>query len=84
MSEQEPDPSSPWTHVQFDTSIVSSDSGSAHSYCIIFPAKPRASLLFSSLLQGTFVVELYFNHAPRTCYNMAALANQGYYDGYEK
>lgn len=30
---------------------------------------------------GTFAVELYFNHAPRTCYNMAALANAGYYNG---
>ncbi|CAB9519995.1 Peptidylprolyl isomerase domain and WD repeat-containing protein 1 [Seminavis robusta] len=46
-----PSSSSPWTHVQFDTTI------------------------------GTFVVELYFNHAPRTCYNMAALANTGYFDG---
>lgn len=30
---------------------------------------------------GTFVVELYYRHAPRTCYNMAALAHAGYYDG---
>ena len=30
---------------------------------------------------GTFVVELYYRHAPRTCYNMAALAESGYYDG---
>ena len=30
---------------------------------------------------GTFVVELYHRHAPRTCYNMAALAHAGYYDG---
>ena len=30
---------------------------------------------------GTFVVELYYRHTPRTCYNMAALAAAGYYDG---
>lgn len=30
---------------------------------------------------GTFVVELYHRHAPRTCYNMAALADAGYYNG---
>lgn len=30
---------------------------------------------------GTFVIELYYKHAPRTCYNMAALAEAGYYDG---
>ena len=30
---------------------------------------------------GSFVVELYHKHAPRTCYNMAALAYKGYYNG---
>lgn len=30
---------------------------------------------------GTFVVELYYQHAPKTCHNMAALAEKGYYDG---
>lgn len=30
---------------------------------------------------GDFVVELYYRHTPRTCYNMAALAEKGYYDG---
>eukprot|EP00594_Rhizosolenia_setigera_P001023 CAMPEP_0178942640 /NCGR_PEP_ID=MMETSP0789-20121207/2109_1 /TAXON_ID=3005 /ORGANISM="Rhizosolenia setigera, Strain CCMP 1694" /LENGTH=188 /DNA_ID=CAMNT_0020622077 /DNA_START=62 /DNA_END=628 /DNA_ORIENTATION=+ len=30
---------------------------------------------------GTFVVELYYNHAPRTCYNFAKLAEVGYYKG---
>lgn len=30
---------------------------------------------------GTFVVELYYKHTPRTCYNLAALAHAGYYDG---
>jgi peptidyl-prolyl cis-trans isomerase-like 1 len=43
--------SSPWTHVQFETSI------------------------------GTFVIELYYNHCPRSCYNLAALANAKIYDG---
>lgn len=31
--------------------------------------------------QGSFVVELYHKHTPRTCYNIAALAHAGYYDG---
>ena len=26
-------------------------------------------------------MELYHRHTPRTCYNIAALAHQGYYDG---
>lgn len=26
-------------------------------------------------------MELYYKHTPRTCYNMAALAHAGYYDG---
>lgn len=30
---------------------------------------------------GTFVIELYHRHAPRTCYNLAALAKAGCYDG---
>lgn len=30
---------------------------------------------------GVFVVELYHRHTPRTCYNVAALAQAGYYDG---
>ncbi|KAL9181250.1 hypothetical protein ACHAXT_010055 [Thalassiosira profunda] len=30
---------------------------------------------------GTFVVELYHRHTPRTCYNIAALADAGYYNG---
>lgn len=30
---------------------------------------------------GTFVIELYHRHAPRTSYNLAALAHAGYYDG---
>ncbi|KAG7670338.1 hypothetical protein Ndes2526B_g00089 [Nannochloris sp. 'desiccata'] len=30
---------------------------------------------------GTFVVELYLNHAPKTCKNFIELAKRGYYDG---
>lgn len=30
---------------------------------------------------GAFVIELYHRHTPRTCYNVAALAEAGYYDG---
>jgi cyclophilin family peptidyl-prolyl cis-trans isomerase len=29
---------------------------------------------------GTFVIELYHQHTPRTCYNIAALAHAGYYN----
>lgn len=29
---------------------------------------------------GTFVVELYVNHAPKTCKNFKELAAKGYYD----
>jgi peptidyl-prolyl cis-trans isomerase-like 1 len=39
------------------------------------------SIGFPSLQQGSFVIELYYKHAPRTCYNLAALAHAGYYDG---
>jgi peptidyl-prolyl cis-trans isomerase-like 1 len=31
--------------------------------------------------QGTFVIELYYKHTPRTSYNLAALAHAGYYNG---
>ncbi|KAG2485854.1 hypothetical protein HYH03_015437 [Edaphochlamys debaryana] len=30
---------------------------------------------------GTFTVELYYKHAPRTCKNFEELAKKGYYDG---
>jgi peptidyl-prolyl cis-trans isomerase-like 1 len=30
---------------------------------------------------GDIVIELYYNEAPKTCYNFAALAANGYYDG---
>jgi peptidyl-prolyl cis-trans isomerase-like 1 len=30
---------------------------------------------------GTFVVELYYKHCPRSSYNLAALAHAGYYNG---
>lgn len=30
---------------------------------------------------GTFTVELYFKHAPRTTKNFEELARRGYYDG---
>ncbi|CAM9578211.1 unnamed protein product [Ascophyllum nodosum] len=29
---------------------------------------------------GSFTVELYYNHAPRTCHNLRELAKRGYYD----
>ena len=42
--------SSPYTHVQFNTSI------------------------------GSFTIELYYKHTPKTCHNIAALAEAGYYN----
>lgn len=30
---------------------------------------------------GSFVVELYTQHAPKTCQNFIELARRGYYDG---
>lgn len=51
MTQPDASGSSPYTHVQFDTTM------------------------------GTFVVELYHRHTPRTSYNMAALADAGYYNG---
>mmetsp|Transcript_5802 Transcript_5802/g.12171 ORF Transcript_5802/g.12171 Transcript_5802/m.12171 type:complete len:187 (+) Transcript_5802:220-780(+) len=30
---------------------------------------------------GTFVIELYHRHTPRTCHNIAELSRLGYYDG---
>jgi peptidyl-prolyl cis-trans isomerase-like 1 len=32
-------------------------------------------------IQGTFVIELYYQHAPRTCFNISTLAQSGYYNG---
>ncbi|GFH49345.1 peptidyl-prolyl cis-trans isomerase-like 1 [Chaetoceros tenuissimus] len=29
---------------------------------------------------GTFVIELYYRHTPKTCHNIAALADSGYYN----
>uniref|UniRef100_A0AC34FVA5 Peptidyl-prolyl cis-trans isomerase n=1 Tax=Panagrolaimus sp. ES5 TaxID=591445 RepID=A0AC34FVA5_9BILA len=29
---------------------------------------------------GKFILELYWNHAPKTCQNFAELARRGYYD----
>lgn len=40
-----------------------------------------SAAFFITTIQGTFVVELYHKHTPRTCYNMGALAHAGYYDG---
>ena len=29
---------------------------------------------------GTFVLEMYVNHAPKTCHNFIELSRKGYYD----
>jgi peptidyl-prolyl cis-trans isomerase-like 1 len=76
----EVNPNAPWSYVKFDTSIVSSHR------CIVrlrlyekFPF-PLTIISFELSFQGSFVIELYHRHAPRTCYNVAALAHAGYYD----
>ncbi|KAL7568113.1 hypothetical protein ACA910_019511 [Epithemia clementina (nom. ined.)] len=40
---------------------------------------PWTHVLFETST-GIFCIELYYKHAPRTCYNLAALAHAGYYD----
>ncbi|KAL5484232.1 hypothetical protein EMCRGX_G020693 [Ephydatia muelleri] len=40
--------------------------------------KPSQVVLETSM--GTIYVELYWNHAPRTCHNFVELARSGYYD----
>lgn len=42
-------------------------------------SSPWTHVLFETSA-GSFVVELYYKHTPRTAYNLAALANNGYYD----
>lgn len=92
---EEMDASSPWTHVQFDTSIVSDATVLSKLSKIVrgltreclhvledFSLKPSASSPgLRPARKGAFVVELYYKHAPRSCYNMAALAHAGYYNG---
>eukprot|EP00048_Salpingoeca_helianthica_P000208 m.39973 g.39973 ORF g.39973 m.39973 type:complete len:168 (-) comp10236_c1_seq1:27-530(-) len=41
--------------------------------------RPAGVALETSI--GTLVVELYWQHAPKTCKNFAELANRGYYNG---
>ena len=43
-------------------------------------ASPWTHVQFETNI-GTFVVELYYKHCPRSCYNLAALAHAKYYDG---
>ena len=44
------------------------------------PGGPYTHVQFETSV-GTFCVELYYQHAPRTCHNIAALAATGYYNG---
>jgi peptidyl-prolyl cis-trans isomerase-like 1 len=41
----------------------------------------RAPFVVLETSFGKIVVELYWDHAPRTCHNFAELATRGYYDG---
>lgn len=54
-------------------SIASSTTGTAP------PPQQWTHVQFDTSI-GSFVVELYYKHAPRTCYNLAALAHTGYYN----
>ncbi|CAK7218583.1 Peptidyl-prolyl cis-trans isomerase-like 1 [Sporothrix curviconia] len=40
-----------------------------------------ATIVVLDTSMGTITVELYTDHAPRTCRNFATLARRGYYDG---
>jgi peptidyl-prolyl cis-trans isomerase-like 1 len=67
----------PWTHVQFDTSIVRTSIQRSYVSFLNIVLTTRCRMLPS---QGPFVIELYYKHTPRTSYNLAALAHQGYYN----
>ncbi|KAI2511107.1 hypothetical protein MHU86_3242 [Fragilaria crotonensis] len=43
-------------------------------------AEPYTHVQFETNV-GTFCIELYYQHTPRTCHNLAALAASGYYNG---
>ncbi|KAK8792840.1 hypothetical protein WA158_005004 [Blastocystis sp. Blastoise] len=43
--------------------------------------QPLATHVDIETTMGTFTLELYYQHAPKTCYNFAALAKKGFYDG---
>ncbi|RYP24190.1 hypothetical protein DL765_000685 [Monosporascus sp. GIB2] len=62
------------TNVALETSMASPEF-SPHG------ATPRASWLTHQSTQGTITLELYTNHAPRTCKNFTTLCQRGYYDG---
>jgi peptidyl-prolyl cis-trans isomerase-like 1 len=62
--------------VQFETSIVSPPQWNAE-WLGVFLGQQHSHYIS---IQGTFVIELYYKHAPRTCYNIAALADAGYYN----
>lgn len=57
------------THVSFETSMV------PHTIYIV---EISCTLIYSA--QGSFTIELYYDHAPRSCRNIAELSKIGYYD----
>lgn len=40
----------------------------------------RENVVFETTM-GLFAIELYWDHAPKTCRNMVELARKGYFDG---
>ena len=46
---------------------------------LVDPNAPWSYVKFDTSI-GTFIIELYHKHTPRTCYNIAALAHAGYYN----
>ncbi|PKS13205.1 hypothetical protein jhhlp_000550 [Lomentospora prolificans] len=59
------------TNVAIETSMANANSQS------LFPLTSRGA---TPPIQGTFVLELYTDHAPKTCENFSTLARRGYYD----
>lgn len=72
--------------VVFDTSI----GALAHLICacqaslwsaVVYQHCARFTIDLTALAPGRFEVELYWNEAPKACYNITQLCKMGYYDG---
>lgn len=68
--------SAPPTHVLIETTVV-------RWLLLVHVRAYRVyadALACSRGVQGTFTVELYYEHAPKSCWNFAELARRGYYN----
>jgi peptidyl-prolyl cis-trans isomerase-like 1 len=70
----------PGTQVRVDATLRVGDS-SAHPSIIALACAPSSAIYTRSSVQGTFTVELYSRHAPKTTKNFAELARRHFYDG---